>query len=1236
MLILCAVFFLLPFALRGARLAINEMQNDVTDWLPKSYRETEELSIFRKYFLGDQFVVITWPGCREDDPTYIRLLNKLKRESLEWDSQLTEEERRAREIGDQYAIYPTGNYHEDWAAHGERWLKGRDGWFFITRDGALYQWDGDENVVQAVGRAMDRFYNGKNKATGKFITRFEPEAGGALPAGENSPYYQDPTKFCARFFKSVTSGPEIFAKLAGEQGVLRLGKYDENDQATFDVKVEAHQKLSGLLFGPTPPPDFDWTFASLLHCLQRDYPEKIPELDDKRRDQFDQYVDNLVATRFNGDRAQLMSVEHDERLTLWFDLWDKLQLEAPKRQTCIVAYLNDPALDDLSRVVGRPLLSKPRGRILELASGQCGIDPDNLHLGGPPVDNVAIDEEGSITLLKLVGLSLFIGVTLAYVSFRSVKITIMLFFVGGVAAIGSLSIVWFGGSTLDAILMTMPSLVYVLGMSGAVHLVNYYQEAQHEDEERAVDLMLKHGWLPCSLAAFTTALGLLSLCSSYLTPIRKFGYFSAIATVATLVLLFTYLPAALYIWAPKRREPAAAQGLRARVGAVLDRVFDRMSHFVVRRHALIVGSFLLLMVVFGYGITQIQTTVHLLKLFDPNAKILRDYRWLEENIGALVPMEILVRVDVSAQREQTAVIEDGSIAASSSDPVPSRLTLDMLERAELSQRIRRELARVFGPDGANIVGAGTSADTFMPLYVVDSNMPTYRRAELARSLQERRDDISEDVDYFRVDPQDHSEYWRISLRLAALADVDYGQFVSEIRGVVEPILAAYREQDLLLQTIAASAQAADGEGAAHGEGAAVGEVAAGSANNRDAVRILLIGDDATQPNKAVTTGAAQDRTEQRAIFARTLTALLENQGFAPIDRNKKLPKLGYYWLTPAEFADLRDNGKNWNDLLARFEVVVGLDPHSGIEWSQVQSQSRHFVDLSQKDLGSQVTASELRRDDPDMIPITAAYTGIVPIVYKAQRSLLESLRESIVSSFAMIAVVMMVVLRVKQRRGLARWFNFSGGLVSMIPNVFPIVVVFGGMGLLGRQVDIGSMMTASVALGIAVDDTIHFLNWYRDALQQGYDRPAAIRETYRRVAKAMLQTTLIAGFGLSAFAFSTFTPTQRFGVMMLILLVFALIGDLILLPALLASPLGRCFGKPQLQGDRGGEDDIGEGTESVASLDGNPVELGLPGHSRDLRGNEVPAEGYSSDGRARPPAPHQLRNARWQPRKTEF
>jgi len=186
------------------------------------------------------------------------------------------------------------------------------------------------------------------------------------------------------------------------------------------------------------------------------------------------------------------------------------------------------------------------------------------------------------------------------------------------------------------------------------------------------------------------------------------------------------------------------------------------------------------------------------------------------------------------------------------------------------------------------------------------------------------------------------------------------------------------------------------------------------------------------------------------------------------------------------------------------------------------------------------------------------YTGVVPIVFKAQRTLLTSLIESIAWAFVMIAVVMMVLLR-SGRVSAKNLLNVRGGMLSMLPNVFPVVVIFGIMGHLRIMVDIGSMMTASVAMGVAVDDTIHFLTWFRGGILQGKSRREAIMLAYDRCAGAMTQTTLIGGLGLSVFAFSTFTPTQRFGVMMLTLLVAALVGDLVFLPALLASPLGKYF-----------------------------------------------------------------------------
>ena len=183
------------------------------------------------------------------------------------------------------------------------------------------------------------------------------------------------------------------------------------------------------------------------------------------------------------------------------------------------------------------------------------------------------------------------------------------------------------------------------------------------------------------------------------------------------------------------------------------------------------------------------------------------------------------------------------------------------------------------------------------------------------------------------------------------------------------------------------------------------------------------------------------------------------------------------------------------------------------------------------------------------------YTGLIPLAQVGQEELLSGLFKSFCLALAMIALVMVVLLR-----------SLPAGLMAMLPNVFPTLVTFGAMGWLATRVDIGAMMTASVALGIAVDDTLHFLTWYRRAIAAGNRRYRAIIVAYRRCAPAMIQTTLIAGLGLVVFYFSSFQPTSQFGLLMFILLLMALVGDLVFLPALLATRFGERFARRKSTG----------------------------------------------------------------------
>jgi hypothetical protein len=186
------------------------------------------------------------------------------------------------------------------------------------------------------------------------------------------------------------------------------------------------------------------------------------------------------------------------------------------------------------------------------------------------------------------------------------------------------------------------------------------------------------------------------------------------------------------------------------------------------------------------------------------------------------------------------------------------------------------------------------------------------------------------------------------------------------------------------------------------------------------------------------------------------------------------------------------------------------------------------------------------------------YTGLVPLVYKAQHSLLDGLQIGFVWDFLIIVAVMILLCRAA-----------SAGLVLLLPAAFPAVLVFGGMGW-GNSflktfgsgsllIDIGTVMAPSVALGVTVDDVVHFMLWFRRGISDGLDRKQATMLAYKGCARAMYQSWGVIGIGLSVFSLSPFGPTQRFGYMMLSMLTIALVGNLVFLPALLAGPLGGLF-----------------------------------------------------------------------------
>lgn len=133
----------------------------------------------------------------------------------------------------------------------------------------------------------------------------------------------------------------------------------------------------------------------------------------------------------------------------------------------------------------------------------------------------------------------------------------------------------------------------------------------------------------------------------------------------------------------------------------------------------------------------------------------------------------------------------------------------------------------------------------------------------------------------------------------------------------------------------------------------------------------------------------------------------------------------------------------------------------------------------------------------------------------------------------------------------ALFLSAKVGLIAVIPNLFPIVVNFGIMGLFGIPLSVATSLIASIAIGLAVDDTIHYLVRYNREFKMCLDKDQAMRTSLLAVGRPIIYTSMTIGIGFSVLLFSHFQPTAIFGFLMVVTVLCALVGDLILLPMLM-------------------------------------------------------------------------------------
>ncbi len=166
-------------------------------------------------------------------------------------------------------------------------------------------------------------------------------------------------------------------------------------------------------------------------------------------------------------------------------------------------------------------------------------------------------------------------------------------------------------------------------------------------------------------------------------------------------------------------------------------------------------------------------------------------------------------------------------------------------------------------------------------------------------------------------------------------------------------------------------------------------------------------------------------------------------------------------------------------------------------------------------------------------------TGFTMLFDEASDNIVKTQLESL--TLALVIILGLMLLN----------FGLRGGLISILPNLFPIIFIFGVMGYLGFPLNIGTAIIAAIAIGLVVDDTIHFFSHFRYGLGKSGDPNRAAEEAIRGVGSALCFTSLALAVGFGIFLFSECAVMVDFGILSILGIVTALLGDLFIGPVLL-------------------------------------------------------------------------------------
>ena len=774
-------------------------------------------------------------------------------------------------------------------------------------------------------------------------------------------------------------------------------------------------------------------------------------------------------------------------------------LGQPSRVTCLAAYLTPIAASDDAAVAS--VLEQIRQ-----AAQDSGIEPAALRMAGPAVDSVRIGQESLASLLRWGGLAILIGTAVSTWRLRSLRLAAMIALPAVASGAMMLAIVFYSGAlevlrldrampllgVADALALSTPMLIYSLTLVAGFRYVYYYRDARlAHGVNGAAEQAVADGWPAWGIVALLFAALMGAFCFSELLPLRRFGLFAGLGSLASVGAVLSILPVWFHRFPLDDRDVRLFAGPR-QDGTPSNRM-ARLFEMAITGRGLMALAGLLVFVAAFIGAGQLEPTTRLPEVLAGRSSLASDYDWFAAHIGHAVPMEIVLTIP----NERTRAADESPEA----DGQQYRMT--KREQMELASEVAQRAGAL------DEISGSLSAATLLPATgdLGDSVLQQdLMQLALVRDEQRTGSEL-----------ETGSQLWRVSARLMAATpgvDVDYLATRKQLRQAVNPVIESYQQRDWLIRDL-------------HERG---GQLAGA------AIAVIFRGVDeaAVAPADGSPEALLGNLLNRSAIQRSGVTYV----NLVPLERE------GQAGVTARDRAA---------ETLRKSPAVVllsHLDPDSpaAAAIAQLGAVGVNVVNLA--------TLPSIEESAANA-PLESGGPGAVKVVLTGAPMIATAVSEEMTATLGLVWKVVVPGLIVAM---MCIVWHPVVGLAAVAATSLPLALTLGAMGWAGLHYDLGVVLVAGLASGMALDGAVHYVSWFRRGIGANLFRHEAARMAFARCAPATVDGALAVGLALSALALSPVTILHQLGLVALGLECALLFGVLVVLPAIMASPLAAMMG----------------------------------------------------------------------------